>query len=297
MNWKRWTCTLVMAFFGCLFGAVGLWGAPAGPGEPGRSATQRAEVPFELYGDHLIVVKGSIGAIENVRVMLDTGKNPTAISQKIAEQLNLSGNRESLLMSNGSIEVQSVILPSIHVGPLHPESIKALVQDFSYLERSLGVSIAGIVGLDVLRTGSFMIDYRRKKIVFGPTKACRKTVPFETRLPFLTVKVKIQGQEARLLVDSGTPRLLVYRKWLKRTLEQVRTDSDPLISTAAGAMSARWFRASEVSLGKENLGPQIMIVVDVDPDPHYEFDGLFGFTKLGFRKVWFDFDGDLFGWD
>ena len=285
MNRTRWTCTLVAIFFGCPCGLVSVWSSPAEPGEHNRPIEEQVEIPFELYNDHLIVVKGSISSIENVRVLLDTGKNPTAISREIAKQLNLSGNRESLLMSNGSIEVQSVILPSIHVGALHAQSIKALVQDLSYLERSLGVSIAGIAGLDVLRTGSFMIDYRRKKIVFGPTEACRKTVHFETRLPFLTVKVKIQGREARLLVDSGTPRLLVYRKWLKRTLEQVRTDSDPLISTAAGAMSARWFRASEVSLGEENLGPQIMIVVDVDPDPHYEFDGLFGFTKLGFRKV------------
>lgn len=62
-------------------------------------------------------------------------------------------------------------------------------------------------------------------------------------------------------------------------------------------MHARWFRASEVSLGEDNLGPQNMVIADVDPDPYYDFDGLLGFTKLGFQKVWFDFDNGLFGWD
>jgi predicted aspartyl protease len=296
MNWTRWTCTLVAVFLGYPFGLVTLSGSRIQP-DHNRPVAQNAQIPFELYNDHLIVVRGSIGSIKNVRVLLDTGKNPTAISQEIAEQLNLHGNRESLLMSNGKIEVQSVSLPDIHVGAFHAESIRVLVQDLSYLKRNVGVSIGGILGLDVLHTCSFMIDYRKKMITFEPSEVWRKEVHFETQLPFLTVKAVIQGQEVRLLVDSGTSRLLVYHKQLTRTLQPVRTDLDPSISTATGAMHTGWFRASEVSLGKENLGPQIMIIADVDPDPHYEFDGLFGFTKLGFRKVWFDFDDDLFGWD
>jgi predicted aspartyl protease len=296
MNWTRWTCTLATVFLGYPFGLVTLSGSPIQP-DHNRPVAQDAQIPFELYNDHLIVVRGSIGSIKNVRVLLDTGKNPTAISQEIAEQLNLHGNRESLLMSNGKIEVQSVSLPDIHVGALHAESIKVLVQDLSYLQRNLGVSIGGILGLDVLHTGSFMIDYRKKKITFEPSEVGRKAVHFETQLPFLTVKAVIQGQEVRLLVDSGTSRLLVYRKRLKQTLAPVRTDLDPMMSTATGAMHAGWFRASEVSLGQENLGPQIMIIADVDPDPRYDFDGLLGFTKLGFRRVWFDFDHNLLGWD
>jgi predicted aspartyl protease len=294
---KGWTYVLVFVLFGCPFGFPGLWGAPPRLGEYGKPAAQQAEIPFKLYDEHLIVVKGAIGPIESVRIMFDTGRNPTAISREIAEQLNLHGNRESLLLSNGRIEVQSVMLPSIHVGGLHAESIKVLVQDLSYLERKLGIALGGIVGLDVLSSGSFMIDYQKKRIVFGHGEASRKTVRFDTRLPFLTVKAKIQGQEVRLLVDSGTSRLLVYRSRLKRTPKQVRTDLSPLLSTAAGAMNAGWFRASEVVLGNEKLAQQIIIIADVDPDPRYDFDGLLGLAKLGFRKVWFDFDNGLFGWD
>ena len=294
MNWTRWA--LVAAFFGCPVWLASLSASPAQPGEQNLPIARPVEMPFELYDDHLIVVKGSVGYIENVRVMLDTGKNPTAISHEIAEQLNLRGNRESLLMSNGSIEVQSVILPGIQVGAWHAESIKVLVQDLGYLQRKLGVSIAGIVGLDVLGTGCFMIDYGKKKITFGHREAGGKAVPFTTRLPFLTVTARVEGREVRLLVDSGTSGLLVYRKRLQRTLER-STDRDFLISTAAGSLHARWFRASDVSLGEENLGPQNVVIADVDPDPRFDFDGLLGFTKLGFRKVRFDFDHNLLGWD
>lgn len=62
-------------------------------------------------------------------------------------------------------------------------------------------------------------------------------------------------------------------------------------------LPTRWCRVSEVSLGKENLAPQIVLIADVDPDSGYDFDGLLGFRNLGFRKVWFDFEIGLFGWD
>ena len=82
------------------------------------------------------------------------------------------------------------------------------------MERSLGISLGGIAGLDILSTGSFTIDYRRRKVVFGPIAASAKAIRFETQKPFLTVKAKIEGHEVRLLVDSGTWGLLVYRNRL-----------------------------------------------------------------------------------
>jgi predicted aspartyl protease len=126
------------------------------------------------------------------------------------------------------------------------------------------------------------------------------TGPFHTEISLFktaVVTARIDGQEVRLLADAGTSRLLVCRKRLNPKLKPDRTESDPSISTAAGAMHAGWLRASEVMLGKENLGPVTMVVADVDPDPRYDFDGLLGFTKLSFRKVWVDFDHNLLGWD
>ena len=46
------------------------------------------ELPFQLYNDNLIVVKGSIGPISGVNLILDTGTTPSAISKGIATRLN-----------------------------------------------------------------------------------------------------------------------------------------------------------------------------------------------------------------
>jgi hypothetical protein len=52
-----------------------------------------------------------------------------------------------------------------------------------------------------------------------------------------------------------------------------------------------------VLLGKDNLGARNVAIADLDSDPQNDFDGLLGFAKMGFRKVSFDFENGLFGWE
>ena len=39
------------------------------------------------------------------------------------------------------------------------------------------------------------------------------------------------------------------------------------------------------------------MIADLDADPRNDFDGLLGFANMGFRKVSFDFENGLFGWE
>jgi predicted aspartyl protease len=257
-----------------------------------RKAAHENEIHFDLYNDHLLVVQGNVGPIEGVPVLLDTGKSPTAISPEVAKGLDIHGELQPLLFSNGTIQVESVILPSVSIGNLEVSGVRVLVQDLSYFEKRFGVTLAAIVGLDILSTRSFVIDYQKRKIILGRGRPGMKRVPFATRAPFLTVDARIDGQILRLLVDSGTSGLLVYEKSFNR-IHPLLASGDPKISTASGPMKAAWYQASEVSIGSESLGPRILLLADVVPDSRCKFDGLLGFVKIGFRKVWFDSDDGL----
>ena len=61
-------------------------------------------------------------------------------------------------------------------------------------------------------------------------------------------------------------------------------------------MRLSWLKAG-VSVGEENFGKREIAIADVDPDREEEFDGLMGFAKMGFRRVSFDFQNGVFGWD
>ncbi len=263
----------------------------------GSAKGQKTEMPFGLYNGNLIVVKATVGPFKNVNLILDTGTSPSALNQKMADRLNMRGQAALLQTLTGTIQVQSVTLPRIQIGPLHADSITGVVEDLSFLERSLGISLGGIAGLDILRVSSFVIDYRRHKIIFGPIAASEKAVHFETQIPYLSVKAKIAGQQVRLLVDSGTGGLLVYRNRLRSAVEQLHIDPNASISTpAGGGTHLRWL-STEVSLEKGSLGARNVAIADVNSDPQDDFDGLFGLATMGFRKVSFDFENGLFGWD
>jgi hypothetical protein len=262
--------------------------------EPAK--TNPTEIPFRLCNDNLIAVKGSIGRIKNVNFILDTGTSPTIIAETIAAHLKLRGQAGSVVTLNGTTHAESLILPHLQIGPLQADSAKVVVNDLRPLEQTLGISLGGVVGLDILSTANFSIDYHRKKIVFGGVASREKSVPLATRSPYLLVRAEIEGQQLRLLLDSGTPGLLLYRNRIDTKPEKLRVDPNRLLFTAGGMNQVRWLHA-EVKLGQHHLSAVDVAIVDVDSDPGNDFDGLLGFAKMGFRKVTFDFQNGLFGWD
>jgi hypothetical protein len=300
---RRWLClrlgTLVVQI-AILVGFPGFVcvasSSPATRVDTKDQSAAKAEIPFQLYNGNLIIVKATIGAIKNVNMILDTGTSPSAISRELADRMKLRGKMESLQTLNGTIQTQSLILPSIQIGPLAANPIRVVVQDLSFMERTLGISLGGIAGLDILSSSSFTINYRSKKIVFGSIAASENKVRFETQVPLLTVKMVIEGQPVRLIVDSGTWGLLVYRDRLHTTQQQANFDSNVSISSPGGMTQVRWFRTA-VSLGKNNLGSRKVAIADVNPDLQNGFDGFLGFAKMGFCKASFDFANGLFGWE
>jgi Aspartyl protease len=225
---KRSVTVMTIALLGSLIGSRCL-----GSTNLDERVQDTVEIPFEL-DNGLVIVKATVGSRRKVNMILDTGTSPSTISKAMADRLKLAGKEETLLTLRGWILTRSVVLPRIDMGPLHVESARVLVQDLGFMERSLGIVLGGIIGLDVLRTSSFTIDYQRRKIAFGPIPVGENVLPFETTAPFFSVRAKIGGQEARLLVDSGTWGLLVYRDRLQVRRELLRLDANASVSTAGG---------------------------------------------------------------
>lgn len=253
-----------------------------------------AAIPFRLCNGNLVVVKATIGTIRNMNMILDTGTNPSAISKEIASKLKLTGESESLETLNGTIRAQKLTLHDIQLGPFHVASLRVLVQDFATMERSLGMSIGGIVGLDVLGAGSFTIDYERRTVTFGSASALRNSVPLASVEPFPVVLATLNGQEVRLLLDSGTWELLAFRGRLHIAPEQVRLDPASSVTTTGGSAQLSWLRTN-VSLGQSDLGMHKVAIADSDADP--DLDGLLGFAGMGFHRVAFDFERRVFSWE
>src|SRR5437660_5829312 len=97
----------------------------------GSAKGQNTEIPFTLCNGNLIIVKATVGSFKNVNLILDTGTSPTAINQVMADHLNVRGKAALLQTLNGTIQVQTVTLPHIQIGPVHADSIAGVVEDLT----------------------------------------------------------------------------------------------------------------------------------------------------------------------
>jgi len=264
------------------------------------SGTLRSEIPFELLRENLIVVQGTINTQENLNLVLDTGANRTIICPELVRRLNLHGRQESLVSMTGTLSTEAVTLTRVELGAFHSFASVALVEDLSELRMDDGRPIVGIVGLDVLSSTSFMIDYVRRKIVFGTEAPGKTSVRLISSEPFAAVLVNIEGQELHLLVDTGTPRILVFRNRLdvsRCKIQAVKGQSDPAIASPGAVVRAAWFRASHISIGNKKIKKQLLLVADDTPDFRGQIDGLLGLAQSGFQKVWLDFEAGTMAWE
>jgi hypothetical protein len=81
----------------------------------------RYELPFELNHDFLVIVKGSIGRVSGLRMLVDTGSPQTAIDETLAKQLGLKTHwaRGKHLLDSRALKVKEARVPDLLVGRAH----------------------------------------------------------------------------------------------------------------------------------------------------------------------------------
>jgi hypothetical protein len=278
------------------------WSQPAGSSsdsvplgnEP--AAHVAVKLPIRLYGDYLLIAKGSIGTVQNLNFLLDTGACPSIVDQKIAHDLKLAEQPSRVNLCSKSVQARQVVIPSLGLGPVHVESLPVLAEDLSFLQKALGFKVHAIVGLDVLRKSSFTINYRTQEIVFGSPEKLTYSVPFETDTPVVTVRMGFQDRRLRVVVDSGGPDLTLFRSRLLDSIDLPVLGTET-VADAGGTFQRTKVRIPKLYIGKETVGAQMAFVVDDRKDSGDDFDGVLGVRGLHFWKVAFDFENRRFSWE
>ena len=253
-----------------------------------------AEVPFELYQHHLIVTKGTIGPLNGLSLLIDTGTIPSMVDGRIARKLHMQAEPSMLVAFGQRVAIQSTILNGFRIGARQPGSVPAGVSDLSYLE---GVRIDAIVGLDVLARTSFSIDYRKRVLRFSADGREESVAPLELAWPFLTVQMTIGGQQVRLLVDTGSSDLVLFKSRMPAALSPIPWRGDKTVQYASGAARLQRLDLRQVRLGAHVWDRLPAWALDrlLDGYPP-SVDGVLGVLALGCQRVQFDFEKSEFGW-
>jgi predicted aspartyl protease len=285
-----------------------IWGVTfAGASAVGELHTtdKLVEIHVKLYQGYIIVVQGSIGKLQKLNFVIDTGAVPSVVDSRVAQKLGLNGMSNSLSVFSRNVPTEELVVPNIELGAIRAVSVRALSQDLSFIEKALGVRIDALIGLDVLGQSNFTIDYESKRIAFGipmsapdtPAGVAHHYAAFESEPGFAVVQIQVQGQFFRLVLDTGSSDLVLFRARVQDRLPALRVTGAMTKITMGGEEDLPVVELVGVRLGSADLPGQHADLISGGAPASAGLDGLLGVTSLDVKRIAFDFEHRIIRWD
>jgi predicted aspartyl protease len=255
----------------------------------GRSEAAEPEVvPVRIYQGHLVVAEGAIGRLAGLKLLIDTGSTPSVVDAPIARKLGLGAQPTTFTSFGRSMRGDIAAVEGLRIGPLVIGPAPALVVD---LPRSGGMRLDGIVGLDVLARRTFSIDYAARALTFSPAGGEDWTAPLEIVPPFITVRLRVGARAVRLLLDTGSADIVLFKGRAPDVAVGSRWKGDKAVQYASGPARLQHLELRDVSIGGGSWGRIDAWALDQAPRGYPGvIDGVLGIAALGCRRVRFDFD-------
>ena len=118
------------SFLMTLVGERPLEGIRTGTTARQTSTVSRAVVlPLETPRGALIAVRGAIGKLERLRLLLDTGAYRSVVDDRIALELKLRGTADKMFVFGQALPAERIALPDLRLGPILKTDLSVLAAD------------------------------------------------------------------------------------------------------------------------------------------------------------------------
>ena len=257
----------------------------------GRQCSQSA-MPFNLVSHFEIVLQGQVGERSRLKFILDTGSSYSAIDRRVADRMRLRRRPGTVFNFDRDVAIEWADVPELRIGPMRIEGLGMMVTRLADLS-GFAVDVDGIIGMDVLsRADKLCIDYERKRLSFKLDEA-RASVPPVAKA--FVIPVTVQGISMRLLVDTGSEYLLLYKDRLRSAVPHLHIQGEPRYAFLGNLQAVQVNLPGVQIAGPPGLTPVLLIE---DP-PKADLDGVDGYLGPAFlhaRRLELDFAGKTLRW-
>lgn len=270
----------------------------AGPSVLARPPRQSEvqQLQMAVHDGHLAVVKGSIGPAHSLEFLLDTGSTHTLIDRKMAKALHLHLHPARALSFDKTISLDCTDLPEIAFGPIHATNLKVLVADLRTF-RAVGISVDAVVGLDLLTSESFRLDFARKLLVFGGDSGIDfRSVPLRTDGFSLRVQLELDGRPVSMILDTGSTGVTFYQDSIENFHSDRHYARETLLRTAGGPVPCKLAIVPRLRLGSQDLDRRVFLVSAPRGAIQPDIAGYVGLDALGAKEITFDFAHNELRW-
>jgi predicted aspartyl protease len=252
---------------------------------------ETSSLPFRTTGGR-IIVQGTIGEIERLNILLDTGSTCSVISPKLVKRLQLRTLPiTTVLASNGRpVRYPLVYVPCIEIGPVRRPLTCPMAE----------LPVAGIdilIGMDFLSRVAFTADFAEQLLHFGFADSLLHHVAFDPSRKEIIVTLRIGGREIPVLLDSGADTLYLFGERVRDLLKQ-NSNPDRRVRHLSNEGRGTTVRLSDVALGDATFeAMQATVLEPAQSDCLPQWHGLLGLRSLRSKRVCFDFVNGLLSWD
>jgi predicted aspartyl protease len=246
-----------------------------------------AAVPIEIAasGHATVPVEGSFGIRQFV---FDTGAEGSAVYADFADEAGLkAAGSEQLQGQTGKAEVQLVRLTELTLDSVAKAPIDAVKLD----PRADGVSLAGIVGLDLFGDRTVDFDLPRKRLALlssgeRPLKAA-PVAATPTTGNLLIIPIKIGSVTATAVIDTGARKTRInWKLGALLGLDRAKIAKGDTIQGATNkAIETGATRIADVDLGDRVLADAPVLVADL---PIFEAFGVADRPAIILGLDWLD---------
>jgi len=271
--------------------------ARAGEDSPARSESKKSEsIPFVLRDGYLIVVEGRIGPRQHLKLMIDTGSTHSVLRPDLAEHQERVQGRVRTVNLDQVLKQKLVEVDDFQLGPIRIPRLPILLHDLGYLGLT-APGIDGIIGLDVLRSRRFSIDFGRRRIAFGSSLPLQHSARMELDEACLTVDILMVNKPVRLVLDTGVQSILLYRDRLGDRLPELRVEQQIQGASMAGSASLDVVTLPRMQLSGTNLKRRAALLRNSPVRFMPQVDGYLSLTALGAQRFTFDFENSILSWE
>jgi hypothetical protein len=261
-----------------------------------RATIASNEMPIELYDGYMAVARGSANGITNLRFLLDIGASDSAIDRSVAERLGLESKPISVTSFDKTVASTWTALSEITFGPKRALNVPVIVEDLSFFDR-MGVHIDGVIGLDQLRCQSFVVNYARKSVIFGPVAtAGMRAAPMFVSGKAIRVETELDGRRVWLSADTGAPITVFYEDALKELTVSYRLERRMDWVSVSGHVDSRIAIVPHFRVGGQDLSGEVILVSVPESKKLSGVSGYLGVASLESKEIGFDFEKNQFLW-
>lgn len=250
-------------------------------------------IPFALDANHLIVLKGQING-KDCNLIWDSGAKRSILNSDYISGLNSKSGTANIGGVNAHFAAGIAVADSINlnISGITTENATFLTRSLKHLESNPDeMSIAGLIGMDILGGYDIIYDYDAKKLTLIDSNAKIRlqgnpfvTIPYSQfasdYLP--CIRVNMDGKEVELGIDCGAGANLIHKSALPDGVKFETTH----LTGISGDVTKQEFGNLNFTIEGVAFDEQPFVVGDIS-HLNLGIEGLLGYPFLSSHKMMF----------